>query len=250
MNKPLCPTLVVLLLATCSATAQEYVGDVPSRYLKVVRMIHKGMLSFGYPDAKRDMFRLLFLSITKTAIKENRTFIVKEKWEPELLRQFDQADAWGSELRAEPRRAHELWKVYREKGTREPFPSLAHMLLIVAAREGFLEARFDLAHDILQQHQDEFYLARLADEDHLSAQLELIKRYTEGNGLEKDNAKAFYWLFRALLTSADMSEQHRRLSKTLSEEELDRVTSWFTSSTFPGDLRSGNFVLGIQALQR
>jgi hypothetical protein len=64
--------------------------------------------------------------------------------------------------------------------------------------------------------------------------MELIKRYTDGDGLEKDNAKAFYWVFRALLTGTDLSEQHRRLSKNLSEEELDRVTSWFTSSTFPG----------------
>jgi hypothetical protein len=113
MNKRLCPTLVVLLLATCSVSAQEYVGDVPSRYLKVVRMLHKGTLSLGYPDAKRDMSRLLVLSVSETANKENPRFIVKDKWDPELLRGFDQADAWGSELRAEPRRAHELWKFYR-----------------------------------------------------------------------------------------------------------------------------------------
>ena len=87
-------------------------------------MLHKGMLSFGYPDAKRDMLRLLILSITKTAIKENRAFMVKEGWDPELLREFDQMHAWGRELIAEPRRAHELWKVFREKGAREPLSSV------------------------------------------------------------------------------------------------------------------------------
>ena len=134
MNKRLCPILVVLLLATCSASAQEYVRDVPNRYLKVVRMLHKGTLSFGYPDANRDMLRLLVLSMTKWEIKENRAFIVNEKWDPELLREFDQMRAWGSELRAEPRRTHELWKFYRQKGTREPFPTLARMFLGVAVR--------------------------------------------------------------------------------------------------------------------
>jgi hypothetical protein len=234
MNKRICPILVVLLLATCSATAQEYVGDVPSRYLKVVRMLHKGMLSFGYPDAKRDMLRLLILSITKTAIKEYRAFMVKEGWDPELLREFGQADAWGSELRAEPRRAHELWKFYRQKGTREPFSSLAHMLLVVAVHEGFLDARFDLAHSELQRYGTDYYLTLLANEDHLSAQLELVKRYEDGDGLEKDYAKAFYWVFRALLKGADVSEQHRRLGKALSEDELGRVASWSISSTLPG----------------
>lgn len=243
MNKRICSILIVLLLASCSATKPEYVEDVPRhylevenvphRYLEVVWMLHKGTLSFGYSDAKRDMLRLFVLSMSKWAIDENRAFIMKKKWDPEFLRGFDQADAWRSELFAEPRRALELWKVYREKGTREPFPSLARQLMRVAAREGFLEARFGLAHDSLQRRQDESYMARLADEDHLSAQMELIKLYTEGDGPEKDNAKAFYWVFRAMLKGADLSEQHRHLSKTLSEEELERVTSWFTSSIFP-----------------
>ena len=125
MNKRLCPILVVLLLAARPMTAVEleYVGDVPHHLLTVVRMLHRGTLSFGYPEAKRDMFRLFILSITKTAIKENRAYIVKNKWDPELLREFDQMHAWGSELRAEPRRAHELWNIYREKGTREPNPT-------------------------------------------------------------------------------------------------------------------------------
>ena len=215
-------------------SAQEYVGDVPSRYLKVVRMLHKGMLSFGYPDAKRDMLRLLILSITKTAIKENRAFMVKEGWDPELLREFDQMHAWGRELIAEPRRAHELWKVFREKGAREPLSSLAHALLVEAANEGLIEARFDFAHDDLQRYGTDYHLTRLAHDDHLSAQLELVKRFEEGNGLEKDNAKAFYWLFRALLKGADVAEQHRRLSKALSEDELGRVASWFISGALPG----------------
>jgi TPR repeat protein len=120
----------------------------------------------------------------------------------------------------------------------------------VAVQEGFLEARFDLAHDILQRQKTEILLALLADEDHLSAQMELIKRYREGDGLEKDNAKAFYWVFRAMLTGVDMSEQHRRLSKTLSEAELAQVTSWFTSSTFPGQESFMDYVLDIRSLQR
>jgi hypothetical protein len=234
MKKRVFPTLVLLLLAAFPAAAPEWVGDVPHRYLSVAQMLHEESVSFGYPEATRDMLRLLMLSITKTAIKENRAHIVKEKWDPDLLHGFDQAHAWGRELRAEPGRAHELWKVYREKGTREPFPTLADMLLVVAAHEGLLEARFDLAHYALHRYGTEHFLIILADEDHFSAQLELVKRYGEGDGLEKDNAKAFYWLSRALLKGAEVSEQHRRLSKTLSEDQHRRVASWFTSDAVPG----------------
>ncbi|MDP6786508.1 MAG: hypothetical protein QGI13_05190 [Rhodospirillales bacterium] len=227
MKRSTLSLLLLLMLAIRPAAALESEGKVPDHDLSVAQMLHKGMISFGYPEAMRDMLRLFALRNSEKAAKKNRDYLVKEKWHPDLVEGFDQAVAWVRTLRQDPRRAYELWKVYREKGKKQPFPSLADALLILAVDSGLAEARFEWARSYLDDDGFGYPLRELADADYLPAQLEFVRRYREGDDLEKDNAKAFYWLSRAIRKGAKVMERHRLLSESLTEEEHRRVESWF-----------------------
>jgi hypothetical protein len=157
------PILLVLALAQCSGTVPEpgekapgyYLDEeAPAHSLRTAQRVQKGWFSFGNPDAIRDYLRLFALITSEEAARRNRAYLVKEKWHSDLIKGLDQALVWGRGMRADPRRAYDLSKVYRDRGTQLPRPFVASALLTLAARGGLPVARFDWARDRLDEDGD------------------------------------------------------------------------------------------------
>jgi hypothetical protein len=149
------PILLVLTLAQCSGTVPEpdkefpayqyFDEEAPAYSVRTAQRIQKGWFSFGNPDAMRDFLRLFALRNSEGAARRNRAYLVKEKWHSDLIKGSDQALVWGRAMRADPRGAYNLSKVYRDRGTQSPRPFVASALLILAERAGLPEVRFDRA---------------------------------------------------------------------------------------------------------
>ena len=236
------PILLVLTLAQCSGTVPEHGEKAPGYYLdeeapahslRTAQMVRKGWFSFGNPDAMRDYLRLFALNNSEEEARKNRAYLVKVKWSSDLIKALDQTLVWGRAMRDDPRRAYDLSKVHRDRGTQLPRPFVASALLRLAANAGLPEARFDRASGRLDEDGKGSQLKYLADEDYLPAQMDMVRRYTDGDGLKKDNAKAYYWLSRAFQNGAKVSDRHRRLGDILTADDFGQVASWYMRDWTP-----------------
>ena len=234
------PILLVLALTQCSGTVPEpdeikhgnYTEEeVPDDFLRWAQREHKDRA--GDPDFLRTMLRSFALSYSEETARRNRAFMVKEKWHSDLIEGLDQALVWGRAMRANPRQAYDLWKGHRDRAAQESRPAGMLSLLIVAEEAGIPEARFEWANYLLSRGGKGYRLRKLADEDYLPVQVDMVRRYTEGDGLEKDNAKAYYWLSRAFHNGAKVSDQHRRLGEILTADDFGKVASWYMIGLSP-----------------
>lgn len=116
-------------------------------------------------------------------------------------------------------------------------PGAAMALFTMAAGAGLPEAQYEYAfaffegrYHILQPLLGYIWLHKSARADHVPAQVEMARRYAEGDGMDRSPTRAYFWYRRAQGNGADVSDAIGRLvpQTTQNERELaeERLEGW------------------------
>jgi len=144
---------------------------------------------------------------------------------------YEQGMSFAARMHADPREAYRVSKEFRNKG-KEPYRSLARTLRLIAAKADVPERRFDFARKILKEG-DRGGVALMHDfatQLYSPAVRELANVYLKGIVVNKDTARAYYWIHRAEKNGIDMKMVYpsgsTALFDVLTDEEKFQLRLW------------------------
>ena len=165
-------------------------------------------------------------------------------WQPEFIEEFDRIVLWRRRLReVAPKEVYELARAFQSKGTVKNNVAVAEKLFLLAAARGYLQGLVEYARISLDGDRNRksdvftgrFWLWAVAGMGFVPAQLEIVDRYLNGRGFERNRAKAFYWLHRAAMKGADVEDRIQALETEIAPKESEQAKAWLSSGYTPDE---------------
>ncbi|MAO55970.1 MAG: hypothetical protein CMM61_09740 [Rhodospirillaceae bacterium] len=216
--------------------------DVPDLHLVMAVLWHE---TLGVAETARELgrnyLRSLVLLEPESKIAANRTHVAEQNLSASFQRTFDDVIEWNRRIRSDNGRFAyaEMKRIEATEDGAGLRHDVAEQLLFLAARLGFGDAKLDQAHRYLGADNDSdrlmgaLILRSLAVAGNSTAQLELGRRHSSGDGLEADKAKAYYWYLRARENGSKVTDIIAGLERSLNREDRTTVRRWIDTNDPP-----------------
>lgn len=215
-------------------------GKIPHFYLRSARRSFFGNRVSKTRDAARNDLRLLVLQKSKRFVAENRAYMVRERWQPEFIEEFDRIVNWHQSLwEGDGKQAYDQGRDFLSRGGMKSNQYVGKQLLFLAGSLGYFQGLVDYANIYLDGNTESdrsrgrFWLREVAELGFAPAQREIGERYSEGRGYGPSKAKALYWLGRAAMAGAEVESQIQALKQEISPTELVQVLKWISIDVPP-----------------
>ncbi len=197
------------------------------------------------PEWAGNSLRVFVFREPPMMVNRDLNWVRKSDWDSEFKSMFERAVTWVREVRAKT--PEEIFRLSHELRARpnvkvERFDGVADDLLSIAAKRGHEKAKAEykawmkrlrarkrrwhpLQHALLMEY------LRKGDP---GAMLLLSTRYENGEDLERNMAKAYYWLLRAGKGGEDVAVGIRVLDRRISPADKKQALEWFREGTVPG----------------
>ena len=235
-------TVWLLVLAVSPAPAQSVQRDkVPVLDVRSAHTFYRSPGSEPDPVLAENVLRVFALRESDPVVDRNLAWVRRSGWQPEFKAIFEGAVRWARTIRRES--PDELYRLSHEFRARPNagenfFGRVAIRLRGMAAKRGHKQARREDAEwhrnrkSYWSPRHHSWLMNKVRDGDP-GAMVLLANRYTRAEGLERDPAKAYYWLLRAKEGGRDVALMIGNLERRISRADRDRALKWLADGTVP-----------------
>lgn len=196
------------------------------------------------PEWAENTLRVFTLREAAEVVARNLDWVRKSDWDAEFKAMFERAVTWVREVRAKT--PEEIYSLSHELSARpdaeaKRYDGVASRLLTIAADRGHEKAKAEKAASLKRFRARKrrwpprmhALLMEYVQKGDPGAMDLLSSRYKNGEDLERNLAKAYYWLLRAQEGGEDEASGLRVLDRRISPADKEQALKWFREGTVP-----------------
>ena len=238
------PVLTVWLLALVMpqpALSYGHADKVPTLDVSSAHIFYRSPGSEADPVLAENVLRVFALRVSDPVVDRNLAWVRRSGWQPEFKAIFERAVIWARTVRRKS--PEELYRLSHELRARPDagenfFGRVAIRLRGMAAKRGHKQAKREDAEWFRNKKsywspRHHAWLMNRVRDGEPGAMVSLAIRYTRGEGVENNPAKAYYWYLRAKEGGRDVALMISNLERRISRTDRDQALKWLAEGTVP-----------------